>query len=419
MIITSTLKRALKKIIPHKVIIKVRLIIDYIPSKLNNIMCKRKYISLYDTRINNSCIKVGFIVQMPEIWDKQLPLFDALVHNERFHPVLISIPAYDFTNKIVKTNYDDDFFLKKYPEYCIKAYEDDRWLSIRELGLDYIFYQRPYDWYLPKELQSTTISYHTRCCYIPYAFWPFKYDLCGYNRPFFRSLYFGFIESKENCEEIIRLGDYEAMHRYLFCGYPSLDKKDDYSSNDSSNTTTILWTPRWSYDINVGGSHFFEYKDKILNLLNEFEGIELILRPHPLSFQNYVLMGKITEGEVETYKRNVLESGASFDQNRAIDDTFRNTDILITDISSILYTYILYEKPIIFCNTTVPKSPSFESIMECMYMADTWDDVVYWICEIRNGNDELKDKRHRLAEKIRLENRGAIDNIISHLIKGK
>ncbi len=419
MTVTSSIKRTLKRVIPRKVIVKIRSMIDYIPSKTNNIGCKRNYNRLSKVAINKSCVKVGFLVQMPEIWDKQEPLFDAMVHDERFQPVLILVPPYDITNKRVGTSFDDNYFLQKYPEYCIKTLEDGKWIDVKELGLDYVFFQRPYNGYLPKELQSTTLSCHTRCCYIPYAFWPLKHALCGYNRPFYRSLYFGFLESKENCEEIIGLGDYEASRRYLFCGYPSLDKKKDFLQDNHGNLSTVLWTPRWNYDDNIGGSHFFEYKDKILTLKNEFEGISIVLRPHPLAFQNYVLTGKMSEEDVDNYKRSVIEAGCAFDLNEVIDETFKNIDILIADISSILYSFILHDKPIIFCNTQVPKSPSFESIMKGMYLANSWDDVLHWIREIRNGNDTLKSVRQRIAEEIRIVNSKAVDNIIGHLIDGK
>ena len=126
----------------------------------------------------------------------------------------------------------------------------------------------------------------------------------------------------------------------------------------------------------------------------------------------------MTIDDVKKYKLRVERAGASFDQNKMIEETFNNTDILITDISSIIYTYLLYEKPVIFCNTNVPKSPSLEALMECMYLANNWNDVEKWIRTIINGEDRLKEKRHICAEKIRRENRNAVDNIVSYLIDG-
>ena len=130
-------------------------------------------------------------------------------------------------------------------------------------------------------------------------------------------------------------------------------------------------------------------------------------------------MGLMTEDEVDAYKKKAVECGASFDSNELIDDTFADTDILITDVSSIIYPFVLFEKPIIFCNTKIPQSPSFEALFDCMYVAENWEDVMMWISEIKKGNDSLKDKRHKFAEKLRTENKGAVERIIRHLEKGE
>ena len=54
-----------------------------------------------------------------------------------------------------------------------------------------------------------------------------------------------------------------------------------------------------------------------------------------------------------------------------------------------------------------------------MYVAENWEDVMMWISEIKKGNDSLKDKRHKYAEKLRTENKGAVERIIRHLEKGE
>ena len=418
MTIAAKYKKMIKNSIPRSTKIKIRKALDFVPSNFDNYICNKRYNRL-STIKPGEIIRVGFIAQMPQVWDKQMQLFDALASDERFTPVIIVVPEYDFTNKHVNKEYKDNYFLKNYSDYCVKAYDEGKWIDIRSLKLDYVFYQRPYDWYLPEELKSFNVAPYTKCCYIPYAIWMSKHNLCGYNRAFFRSLYFGFMESKENCDGLIKRGDYKAEKRYLFCGYPSLDLDEPAVSQTKHDKTTVLWTPRWSYDENVGGSHFFEYKDDILALAKDSDDYRVILRPHPLSFQNYVSMGLMTEDEVDAYKKKAVECGASFDSNELIDDTFADTDILITDVSSIIYPFVLFEKPIIFCNTKIPQSPSFEALFGCMYMAENWDDVMMWISEIKKGNDSLKDKRHKFAEKLRTENKGAVERIIRHLEKGE
>ncbi len=59
---------------------------------------KKKYILNNKRNKKNQQIKVGFIVQMPEIWDKEAPLFEAMVDDGRFDACLIIVPHYDFAN---------------------------------------------------------------------------------------------------------------------------------------------------------------------------------------------------------------------------------------------------------------------------------------------------------------------------------
>ena len=57
-------------------------------------------------------IKVGFIVQMPEVWDEEKPVFDLMLEDEHFDPTLIIVPAYDFARSIL-SNYgrEKQFFI--------------------------------------------------------------------------------------------------------------------------------------------------------------------------------------------------------------------------------------------------------------------------------------------------------------------
>ena len=88
-------------------------------------------------------IKVGYIVQVAEIWDKAAPVFDAMLVDERFDPFLIVVPAYDFVKSEIK-DYGEElaFFLDNYGnERIVRAYEHEKWLDLRSFSFDYIFFK--------------------------------------------------------------------------------------------------------------------------------------------------------------------------------------------------------------------------------------------------------------------------------------
>ena len=73
-----------------------------------------------------------------------------------------------------------------------------------------------------------------------------------------------------------------AYQHFETLGYPDLESYFDISG--SSAVRNIIWTPRWSYDPKIGGSHFFEYKELPLALKEKYSEIGIVFRPHPLMF---------------------------------------------------------------------------------------------------------------------------------------
>lgn len=395
------------------IIKKIRIIKSVIVNNIKNIFFKyhlKKYFNQKDRK--NNKIKVAFLCQMPEIWDKEVPLFESMKKSNDFFVEIIVVPAYDFVNKKIKYFYEkDNFFFQNYSE-AIPALINGKWLNLKKRKYDYIFYQRPYNNYLPRGFRSSHVISFAKCCYIPYAFWPLKEMICGYNRDFFDSIYFAFIESEENAAYLRTLGNYD--NRVLFCGYPVLENitvTDDYLDDNG-----VLWTPRWSYGDKIGGSHFFEYKDKILEWQKNNPQMQLIIRPHPLAFENYLAEGLMTEDDIEKYKKSVFSTGAVFDDNKIIETTFKSTRVLISDISSIMYPFFLTGKPIIYCNSGIAHSPSFEILLKGVYIANKWEDVKEYLDKLNSGIDSLKSIREKIIKEIKNKHKDSTNRIVSSIL---
>ena len=368
-------------------------------------------------RNDNKKIRVGFIVQMPEIWDKEAPIFEAMQKDSKFDPLLIIVPSYD----ISKSNYCDygyelDFFLKKYSNSnIIVAYENKHWRDLKELKLDYVFYQRCWESYLPVQYHTKNVIKYSKTCYIPYCFHALDLDESYYNTNFFTYLYMFFCCSKDQYEEV----PYRKYRHCVFLGYPSLDNNSHYNDLFADGTKkTILWTPRWVNDDNTGGSTFLKYLYNIPELISSHDNIRLLLRPHPLSFQYAVKTGALTNDEVMNYKNRMKELGITFDDNAFIEETLKVTDILISDFSSILIHYYLLGKPLIYCSSTDVKfSRTYKYIIQSSYIAKNWDDVIKYSKMLICGKDPLAIERKNKIESICNEHVGAIEKIIKELIE--
>ena len=364
-------------------------------------------------------IKVGFIVQMPEIWDKEAPVFEAMTTNELFDPYLIVVPAFDFVNwRIGEYGEEYRYFSDKYkPDFIIIAWNDG-WLNLEEEHFDYIFYQRPWEQYLPRKYHAYKVIRYAKTCYIPYCYHALSDRKIYYETSFFRNLYLLFCCSQEQLKS-------QENNKYkigIFLGFPVLEQinlqvQKNFESHNSKKFT-VLWTPRWTDDKEYGGTTFFRYMNRILEIKSRYPDINLLLRPHPFTFANAIKTRKLTELEINEYKRFAENCGAKFDSNEFINNTFKITDILITDFSSIIIEYFLYGNPIIYCsNVELNFSKTYKNIIDCTYVAKNWKEVILYIEEIKMGNDFLKPKRKRLIREITASHIDSSSKIIEYIEK--
>lgn len=270
-------------------------------------------------------VKVGFIVQMPEVWDKEKPVFDQMLEDKCFDPIMIIVPAYDFARSIIG-NYgkEKQFFIDESKEnYILAKKENGSWTDIHPEEFDYIFYQRPYNHYLPKHLRSFTLVKKTKLCYIPYATTEKKEDdLVTRPKDFFQDLSIFFAEDKETVEKFDYIYHVAAkiknLQHFTFEGYPAFETA--LRANGKCTYDKVLWTPRWTYDSNIGGSHFFEY----LPGIEKFQSAEggVTIRPHPLMWENFIKTGRCSAEDMDIIKKRWKKLGIEEDKNGNIEDTF-------------------------------------------------------------------------------------------------
>ena len=197
-------------------------------------------------------------------------------------------------------------------------------------------------------------------------------------------------------------------------GFPLFDTLKYDKSLNSSNLIKVLWTPRWTDDDYLGGSTFLDYKDKILDLTGN-KKVKLILRPHPLAFDKAMRDQEMTKAEVDAYRIKVMESGASFDENAMIEETFVDTDLLVTDFSSVIISFFLSGRPIIYCaKFDIDTTDIFRRILDVTYKAPDWNEVLQLVENISEGRDPLKEKREALISQLSIPH-NSVEHILDDL----
>ena len=369
---------------------------------------------LLKKKTGHDVISVAFIVQMPEIWDKEAPVFEAMLSDARFNARLIVVPSYDYAKGQIKEYGNElEYFVNKYGSECIvKAYKDNGWTDLEQLDLDYVFYQRCWENYLPEQYHTKNVIRYSKTCYIPYAVGLFD-GSDYYKKNFFTNLYACFCSTREQTAFHVQ----NTKRKIVFCGCPVIERYADIAKKlTPSDRKKVLWTPRWTDDAFFGGSTFFENMYNILELKDAHSDIDLVLRPHPMTFPTAVRNGKMTEEEVEEYKNKVKTSGAVFDSNVFIEDSLFSTDILITDYSSIVWEYFIFGKPIIYCtDTDIDFEEVYKKITRVVYKAKDWEEIKKITSMLLAGEDPMYTERIKLVKEIVDENADATKRIINYI----
>ena len=362
-------------------------------------------------------VNIAFIVQMSEIWDKEEPVYAAIKEDPRFSATMIVVPPYDQINQSVETDYTNNYFLANYPE-AIKAYQNNSWIAI-DNHYDYVFYQRPYDHYLPMPLRSRTAVKVTKCCYIPYGYTGSDaFNGGSTNRIFFRNLYLGFPESAHMAQAFkkrYRGKEARSLHKICFCGFPALTPY--FNLKPTNECRRILWTPRWSYAPQIGGSHFLEYKETIINFKKESPEVGVTFRPHPLLFGEMVSSALMSKQEVNVFLEYIAKNGITYDNGCPIFETLQNTDILITDYSSVIIQFFLTGRPIVYCESDIVLNDDFKRLAEGMYIVHNEEELIVAMKSLSKGIDPLRARRQKIIAELRKEHEDATSRIIETVLK--
>ncbi len=366
---------------------------------------------------NAGTMRVGFIVQMAELWDKQVDVYEELQKRENTEAILFVVPPYDREKGSIVSSYDNNYFLNRYPD-AVKAVDaEGKEIELKQFNLDYVFYQRPYDSYIPAGLRSSMVAGFTRCCYIPYGFSGAEvFDRGNTNFRFFVNIQLSFMESaymQKKLKQKFPMSSFLGIRRIENQGYPSLEPYMQVV--DPKKVETVLWTPRWSYDPSIGGSHFLEYKDLLSKIKQNRK--KCVFRPHPMMFEELKVKGFMTAEEISNYLSGLEVQGIEYDTGCPINQAIEKADVLITDYSSIIIMFFLTGKPIIYCPSQIELNDTYSEMSKYMYIAENEQQISYYLEQIMQGNDYLYEKRKMYIATEFSNHRDASKRIVDTLIK--
>ncbi len=404
-------KEKLKKIkviyYPYKVVKKISGNLRYFHS-LFYISKNRKRVR---NKINNEeVLNVIFLVQYIPGWNKLEPIYSKMRNDKRFNPLIVCVPLNIQNHKLVDNSGNDtyEYFVGHGYEAINSLTGDGIWYDLKQLDPDYLFHSRPYNHFMPDCYTSGKIVKYALICNVMYgASMTTSGQDVWLNKDYFRNayLYFAFDCCEKNYyENKFRFGVKSGLQKCLPYGSTGLEQilKSECGEQNLRFKKTVLWTPRWSTDLCIGGSNFFNYKDALIHLAKENRDILFVFRPHPLMFDNFIKTGEMSREEVAQFKGYCAgEKNIVLDESKEYADKFWNSDFLITDASGIVPEYFVTRKPILYCHTYADftyAQYAMDMIGACYEVKDE-EDINSYFNEIVNDNDyKLRDREECLAK---------------------
>lgn len=368
--------------------------------------------------------RILFLVENDFVWDKQSLIYDVLVADEDVEPIIVLLPSYsgmDHAMGRTVGGYEEHYWHFFHDRY-MDVYDFTNVMDLRIIQPDYIFLALPYEALRPL---SGTLMHElvqiAKLCYVDYGVPGTKFFLHEWKKfPFFSYLSFYFCDS---AEEKIAM---EATHPYTVAtglqhfedlGYPAYEPYLKYR-REQHTVRRVLWTPRWTTDPVVGGSHFLEYKDLFVDFAKKYRSdqLEFVIRPHPFMFDNFIQRGYMTESEVAMYKEKLNACGIILDDGACTPfEALSRADILLTDFSSLNMPFFLLERPMIYCPNGTEPTEDYKEMLRASYAAEDWAQVESLLELLIRGEDPAADLRRTIVAAFREKHLGAAKRIVDRL----
>lgn len=361
---------------------------------------------------SNEKMKIVFVCQLSHLWGCLQSIYEEALEDAEVEPYVLAVPEY--WGEEVDTSSVE--YLENLGYAVIPAYDkkEKQFFDLKALNPDYVFLPRPYDSYLPEQYQSETLSHYTKVCYVCYGYTSEgDYMLkTAFSKYFTTNCYMVFAENAsvaDYCRRTLPISTRLGIRKIIQTPFPRFDLAKRFEGKEGAqwkrsrneDKHRIIWTPRWTLDEKLGGSNFFQYKDFFFRFAKEHSENEVLIRPHPLAFGNFIKTGRMTEQEVAEYKETCQNMGnVVLDESKDFLDSFASADILVADLSGVVVEFAVTGKPVIYCSYQEIFNDANKELMDAYYVVHDEQELEQTLDMLCSGQDPKKEQRQRIVKKI-------------------
>ncbi|RVT63737.1 hypothetical protein [Niallia taxi] len=389
-------------------------------------------VSLIKDTINTK-LNIVFFPYKVSMWDSLSTVYEAAKNDENCVVNVVPIPYYQLAQDKAIPTYEGDRFpedvkITHFDDYKLEEQEPDI-IFIHNIYDNYNTLTRVYDEYFTSNLKK----YTDMLVYVPYytaSFIPYKKGgFYPYHSPAIDNID-KFILA-HNKEKEIALEEGIQEDKLLVLGSPKLDIM--YRSLNSKHEYPEEWKEKLDgktvYVLNTGCMYFavnpFVALEKLIDIFNIPRFVEnsvILWRPHPLTEISILKYTPYFSG----YFSNLLDNGINgndplykgiiLDKTDDYMNALLLADVLITTDSSILRSYLLTEKKVLFWDEKAPKDSLVpENAFYYAYSkSEPWYELVKKFPE---GYDPLEQNRIGVGSQVYVNSDGTSGEKIFREIK--
>lgn len=426
------LKSKLRTLTLEKVKIKILYILAK-PLEAINILPKIKSkLRIFLLRIKRPFFKTNviFLVQNNTLWDTYEFVYKLLADSKKFNMNVVLIPARQpgQFNDFRLDPSNELFFKTKNIPYILGFDEtNNKWLNLKKLKPDFIFIQTPYDCQRPSNYSIIELNSIAQTCYIPYGIMIASIQTMQFNLDFYHNCHHIFCETEIHKELFYKYSDLDKSvleKQITVTGYPKLDLyKNNYTADqnrywklnkeNNNKLRRLIWSPHWTlpkkHNSNFNEkqlcfSDFFKNYKYFYNLLLSNQDIEIILKPHPLLWNELINNKLMSEKEITEFKEkwNALPNASIYEQGYYF-GLFVSSDAILNSSVSFLAEYYPTKKPILFIvpeNIDTTLNEYGQKIIKGVYIAHNQEEITSFIKQVViDNNDYMYDKRMSVMDR--------------------
>ncbi len=353
-------------------------------------------------------VRAVFFTGLGATWDAMESVYAYMREDPRFDPVVVLIPVFrqvrqggQTKQEVTYTDYLTPMGIPflEYNQYCLA---DD--------CPDLAFINQPYESVIPEAFWPETIAQQTRLVYLPY-FPPFSVfestqeALC--ELPVYRHAW-KVIGSSERYARYYRKHARNGGGNMLVTGVPKWDPIIRLRTCPAEipaawreavqGRKVFLWNSFYDFD----GSSIPHFED-LYRWFQAHPECALIWRTHPMT--DTVTKLYYPEEYYERFQRYVALTDAApnmiFDREASYEAAFCCSDAQISDLSSMMFQYLLLDKPVLYIETSGRGKVEKE-----FFIDDCWMDracnarqITGFLEEICGGVDKNRDLRELVRQR--------------------